>query len=342
MNNFPTVAGLKVDDLARQLIGYRLPPHRLPLCRNRAPFRQLPPDLVELTALRALSAPEKKGRLTDAVRDVARLSIPAPDDYVVFEAHIDLTEIDDELALALMRLGFEPDDFAKMEPEEYRHHFTLQYVVPAGSDRVAACQHHVTDAAADAARVIAAHATADGYVETEAYRSNYFCVFPERDGSPENEARSPLTTRFVIRSVPRSASEAAATGLPLDVKRAADIHVKILGRFPPYDGTDPRDRLKRVDDDYPAGRRQIKSALLAEGFYEIISEGGNFLYSAHFAEMREANSAFADLVRFGWNRGEVASVVREACTGVWRKRSRSASGEDLLASVPPLLRGSWL
>jgi hypothetical protein len=327
--------------LARRMLDYRLPDDRLPLCSDRYPFRDLSLDVIDVVVRRALLTPELRGRLSASVRDVAGLATPVVDDYVVFEAHIDLTELDRDLNLALVNAGFEPDDFAKMEPAEYRHHFTLQYTVPMPSPRLSSFQRRVVDAGQAAATRIAAHAAATGYVELETYRSKYACRFPHREPQPSAEMHAPLSARFEIRDVPTDSRGSADTGLPLDVRRAADIHVKVPGRFPKYDGTPPAERLREVSDDHPVGRRRIKAALEAEGFYEIISQAGNYLYSAHFADLAEANAAYWDLVAFARECGGITSVAREVCTDVWRKRTQSPTGAEMFARVPPLLRGSW-
>jgi len=337
----PPHDGSKVSDLTRRLIDYELPTSRLPLCDERHPFRDLPVDTVSTIARRALRHPELRGRLTDSVREVNGGTAPKIDNFVVFEAHIDLTELDPDLNLQLLSAGFEPDDFAKMEPEEYRHHFTLQYMVPMPSTRLGTFEREVSDAAAEAARVIDEHGQATGYVEIETYRSKYVTKLPWNVLSSSATIRTPLSSDFELRCVPATHEESVSSGLPLDVRRAADIHVKIPGGFLSYDGTPASVRLSNADDSQPTGRQHIKKALEDRNFYEIISQGGNYLYSAHFSDLGEANAAYWELVAYARECGEITGVVREACTNVWRKSTVSASGMKVLARVPPLLRASW-
>jgi hypothetical protein len=152
------MSDLEIMELTRRLTDYRLPPRRLPLCDNRRPFAALPTDTVSTIARRALSCGEWRGRLTDSVREAAGTSaVVSTGDFVVFEAHIDLTDVDRDLNLGLLDLGFEPDDFAKMEPPEYRHHYTIQFVVPSPSDQFGFFQSQVADASTRAARLIESH-----------------------------------------------------------------------------------------------------------------------------------------------------------------------------------------
>jgi hypothetical protein len=84
----------------------------------------------------------------------------------------------------------------------------------------------------------------------------------------------------------------------------------------------------------------LAGLLTSAGFYEIISQAGNFLFSAHFADMTEANCAFHALDDFARQSGGITGLVREACSTLWRKGVVS-NGETTLAEVPPLLSASW-
>jgi hypothetical protein len=336
------MSDLEIMTLTRKLIDYQLPANRLPLCDRRRPFADLSPEMVSEIVRRAVSCAELRGRLTDSVREVAGMTTAATiGDFVIFEAHIDLTDVDERLGVGLLRLGFEPDDFAKMAPPEYRHHYTLQYVIPLPSDRLRFFQSQVADAGTQAARLIQQHGCATGYVETETYRSKYMTRFPFREFPAHGDVSAPVESSYQLRTVPTSQEEAIDSGLPLDVRRAADIHVKIPGDFAEYNGVPVSERVEAADESCPAGRARLRETLTAHGFYEIVSEAGNYLYSAHFADIGEANSAYWQLVAFARKLGGITGVVREACTGVWRKTVTSSAGTEVLARVPPLLRISW-
>jgi hypothetical protein len=228
-----------------------------------------------------------------------------------------------------------------MEPPEYRYHYTLQYVIPVPSGRLGLLQRQLTDAGTRAARLIEQHDHVTGYLELETYRSKYVSRLPFREFSAEGAGPAPVADDYQMRPVPTSRQEAAESGMSLDARRAADIHVKVPGDFHEYDGTPGSDRVRVADENHSAGRAYVRAALIARGFYEIVSEGGNYLYSAHFADLGEANAAYWQLAAYARDLGGITGVVREACTSVWRKVVVSSSGTEVFARVPPLLRSTW-
>jgi hypothetical protein len=286
-----------------------------------------------------MSTPERRGRFTDAVREVLGTPSPKVGSYVVIESHIDLTYLDEDLALALVEAGFEPDDFALMEPAEYTHHFTQQFVC-ATRDRVAALHDVLLESNSAAVRLIDTHPVTSGYLETEVYRSEYSAKFAPAELSMTAVKQFPSDQlRFEVRAVPRSAAE-EFNGVPLHARRAADIHVKLPGGFPPDAW---RSRAKLIEQrraTRPPAEDLLVARLAEAGFYEIISQAGNFLFSAHFADMTEANQAFHTLARFAGRSGGITGMVREGCSSLWRKGTMS-NGEETFAAVPPLLSASW-
>jgi hypothetical protein len=138
--------------------------------------------------------------------------------------------------------------------------------------------------------------------------------FPLRDGS------------FVSQPVPTRAAEVTSPGLPLDARRAADIHVKV-----------PAAPSFVSDGGLPAHRPlSLKSVLEGVGFYEILSEAGNYMYSAHFSALPDADDTFAHLVDFVRQAGGASGVSREVCTAVWRKQT-TVAGASTWAEIPPHL-----
>jgi hypothetical protein len=324
-------ANLSWDEFIVRLREVRLAPDVLPLATDRRPFARLALDAVDQIARRALSTPERRGRLTDAVRRFAGITRVPPAKFFVTEAHIDLTCLDDDLRAALIDLGFEPDNFAKISPPKYRFHFTLQYVSAQPAENRRSVYRAIEEATGGAALAIDTHPLADGYVETEAYSSDYHFTQPYRDLDPRAAAAFPFeAATFLSQSVPNTAAEVTDSGLPLTAKRAADIHVKV-----------PAARYERANGSLPEHRSgSLKDALERSGFYEILSEAGNYMYSAHFSALRDADEAHAELVRFVGRAGGASGVSREICTALWRKRT-VADGETVWAEVPPhLVRAS--
>jgi hypothetical protein len=72
------------------------------------------------------------------------------------------------------------------------------------------------------------------------------------------------------------------------------------------------------------------------GFYEIVSQAGNFIYSAHFISLDESNQTYWRLVEFAKSYGGITGIAREICTGIWRT-AYDENGVTRLAQVPPLL-----
>jgi hypothetical protein len=317
----------------RQVITYEYPVETLRLSTQRRPFAHVPPELVATIAERAIAQPSRRGRYSDAVRDALGFSRVRLSGPVTVEAHIDLTFVDHDLNLSLFRLGFEPDDFAKMQPAKYRHHFTLEFSgEPSGG--VARDFHRlVQQAAKEAASLIEAHPVAHGYVETEIYLDKYNVTFPLATFNTQKRVNFPFDeTSFEILHVPETEDQRRTSCLDLYTKRAADLHVKILGGFPSW-----REGGLETMGDHVHPCEKLRSALEAAGFYEIISQAGNYIYSAHFFSLREANSVYRMLSEYARHVGGVRGIAREICTGIWRTTYND--GRSLrLSEVPPILR----
>src|SRR6266542_171542 len=322
------------ESFRRRLAKYVVPPQTLRLSNERVPFADMPDDLLWQVANRALRTPERRGRLTSAVRHLAGQRTETPLKYVVVESHIDLTMVDSLLTRALVDLGYEPDNFAKMSPAKYRFHFTLQYTCGSGT-RARVLYGDVARSAQEAAQVLQNHPVAVGYVETEIYRSEYSIALPPTRFSQSRSEPFPFTNNTFQSDPapdPDRDLDGGAVEPSIDGRRAADIHVKIPGNFPEW--TRPRDS---VDPDAYHPARELKESLEGSGFYEILSDAGNFIYSAHFAALPEANQVFRALVAFAHRSGGIVGVAREICTGLWRT-TRERDGSISASEVPPLLR----
>jgi hypothetical protein len=84
-------------------------------------------------------------------------------------------------------------------------------------------------------------------VEIETYRSKYLSRLPFREFSV-GATSVPITAEYEMRPVPTSLQEAAESDMPLDARRAADIHVKVPGDFRAYEyGTSGSERVRAAD-----------------------------------------------------------------------------------------------
>ncbi len=329
-----TDSGRLSTEHIRQVIAYRFPPETLRLSEQRHPFAHVPPELVATVAERAVAQPSRRGRYSDAVRAALGLTHVKPVGPVTVEAHIDLTFVDHDLGCGLLRLGFEPDDFSKMQPAKYRHHFTLEFSGERCGVVSGDVYRTVQEAAKEAASLIEAHPVAHGYVETEIYLDKYNATFPLTKFNARERIDFPFDrASFEVLHVPETEDQRRTSCLDLDTKRAADLHVKILGDFPAWRGGERGERIG--DRIHPC--EELRSALEAAGFYEIISEAGNYIYSAHFFSLSEANHVYRTLMGYVRHVGGVRAIAREICTSIWRTTYHD--GESLrLAEVPPILR----
>jgi hypothetical protein len=319
--------------IAESLASYQLEPDMVPLSEQRLPFARLPVASRERITRRALDVQEARGRLTNAVRQAAGYPLPPRTSHVTIESHIDLTSLDEQLENTLINLCFEPDNFAKMQPSQYRYHFTLEYACAEDGYRARRLNESVLQAAAEAAGFIQRHGRVYGYVETEIYRSQYSFRQPYAEFDPRGLGRFPFDKdTFRHEPVPQTSAEVKVGGLTLDSRRAADIHVKIPGLNPAGRHPTAGDSLRSIGVAAPELRDQLQRA----GFYEIVSQAGNFIYSAHFISLDESNQSYWRLVEFARAYGGITGIAREICTGIWRT-AYDDNGVTKLAQVPPLL-----
>ncbi|MFE2020031.1 hypothetical protein ACFW9O_18550 [Streptomyces sp. NPDC059499] len=319
---------------------FTYPAEKLPLCSERQPFAQFTDELCRRIAQEALTTPERRGRLTDVTRQIVGQRTSDPAQYTTFESHVGLNAVDSELVSGLVALGFEPHNFAGVQPTGYHHNFTQQFVVDrahTGKGHLVAVLREKTE---QARKLVDNHPEVLGFVESEVYRSEYSRSLPVRAMWPDALDHVPyrdLTYRELV--VPTTAREAELSGVPLECGRAADVHIKIAGRVGPYSSEPLEQRIAQHKCSRNPIELKLGERLRELGYYEQISQSGNFLYTAHFGELGDANRAFTALADFASQYGGIIDVAREACTAFWRKSVVGESGEVRFAPVPPLLTG---
>ncbi|MEP7366852.1 MAG: hypothetical protein ABI972_26645 [Acidobacteriota bacterium] len=303
----------ELSDFVGRLRHYELPPALLPFARNRQPFADLNDAAIECALRNTVALDHKVGRLSDAIRIILGLpSIVDSTTIATVEAHVDVTAAPLEIAHALVALGFEPDDFVKLEPECYKRHFTLKLHVSSVDGpvlrRLISAVHR---ASGEAASILQKDATVDAFIEEEVYTPKYKRSYGPRPFDVAHEAQFPGNLRgFRVQLVPRSHGESDALGMPLTMRKAADIHVKLFGEAAPL-------------------ARQLQEA----GFYEIVSEAGNRIYTGQYMTVREARRVYDTLDAFLRNSGGATSLILEVCTAFWRR----LSADGVLAPVSPVL-----
>jgi hypothetical protein len=319
---------LDLIQLSKALKSYILSPNIVPLSFSRKPFVDLSFNVIKTLIENAIKYPEKVGRLTYVIRTLTGCQIAQPSNFVIIEAHIDLTIVDKKLSDSLLRLGFEFDNFVKIYPEKYKHHFTLKYCVNTKhKHRARELFNLVAECSQKAANIIQDHTQADGYVETEVYSDKDDKKYNFRPVTKEALQYFPFNSEsFKAFELPLSISDAQEKNFALDARRVADIHVKVPSHlnYEDYVGIESLEMNLLKD--------QLKSC----GFYEIISEGANYIYTAHFYDNLESAFVFKKLVEFANNWGGFTGVTREICTKMWRKQTLRQK-QIILAEAPPLL-----
>ena len=93
-----------------------------PLALAEYPYQHLPVGGFKAYLDVLMQFPELSGPLSKAARKALLLTTQKHREINIIEVHVDLSHIDDELAVVLMTLGFEPDDFFSLHPECYKRH----------------------------------------------------------------------------------------------------------------------------------------------------------------------------------------------------------------------------
>jgi len=310
-----------ISSLIPAVRAYRLPPDVLPLAKERTPFSELSDDLIAGAISRVLQSSTRKGRFTDAIRALLNVTIPNPERYAVIEAHIDLTGITPSLLCQLISLGFEPDNFAEIHPPQYIRHFTIQHRIPWHQAASSQLFTEVRQAASMAAIAIENSSDITGYVETECYTTRRIMKFAAAELVPSKLKHFPFQeATFTRLKVACTDADLGAPGYDVVEKRAADIHIKLA---PPATEQLGEPRLERL--------------LQNSAFYRIRSDAGNYMYSAHFSTLSDANMAYDQITAFASIGGGISSIMREVCTSLWRKTDLK-TGFPMRAEVPPHLR----
>lgn len=310
-----------ISTLINEVREYRLPAIILPLAKDRTPFSDLSDSTIATLIARTLTCATRQGRFSDSIRRILNVKIPSLEDYTVIEAHIDLTGVTESLRTRLISLGFEPDNFAEIQPPQYIRHFTIQHRVGRESPQKSQLFAEVAQAATMAADVIDSCPSVSGYVETECYTTARILKLPPLGLNDLYLQEFPFdSSTFIHLKVARSDGELGTPGYDTLEKRAADIHVKLA---------------PIATEEF--GEPRLEWLLRDSGFYRIRSDAGNYMYSAHFSTLSDANMAYDYVASFARIAGGITGIMREVCTSLWRKTDLEA-GVPRRAEVPPHLR----
>ena len=126
--------------------------------------------------------------------------------------------------------------------------------------------------------------------------------------------------------MPSTDSEAVKQGMALHTHKLIDIHVKVPSeaRGPKFAGADSC-RMKRL--------RQL---FVSAGFYEILSQAGNHIYTTQLLDARAGKQIFLKLRDWANVHGGIVGIKMESCNYFFRT-PRQFGGEARLAPIPNLV-----
>lgn len=308
---------------------YTLPSNEVPLSKSRQPFVGLTDSTIETCIELAKRFPEKIGRLTKSINKVLNKEITFPKEYALKEIHIDLASANNTLYNYLISLGFEPDNFVKLHPEEYNYCFTMEFSIELGSAyRVKMIHDFMLQQYERAAKAIQKSNTF-GYIEMESYSSKYVKTFNFKPLKEPSLDHLPFTDKtFDIYFLPNDEKEADELEINLLTHKKADIHIKT---------PTSQKGEKYALADSPA-MQKFRDTLQSCGFYEIISEGGNYIFTGQFLDGNEAKILFADITLFAEEYGGITGLKYEICTAFWRKNESDNKKSRVLSKIPNLIK----
>lgn len=318
-------------EILQQLRNISLPDICVPLSDERRPFATLSDDAVLGYLEFFRQYPEALGRLSLAVKKAFGIDLPCPREFVIKESHFDLTSLEPDLLDKLVPLGFEPDHFATLNPPEYKWCLTMKMEVPtSGADSASRLRqiHQMVMRNSFLARdLVERYQSIFGYLEVETYSSQSRHVFPFREVSGEGLEMFPFEAgEFEQVRPPSTTKEAAETGLPLDVHKLIDIHVKI-----------PTE-VRGAEFRGAGGARTaaLREKFLEAGFYEIYSEAGNHIYTIQLLDAKSSKPVYQRLRLWAEQFGGIVGMKMESCNYFYRT-PRQINGEMNLAPIPNLV-----
>lgn len=315
--------------LIQELIDYTLPAEALPLAISRRPFSGLEASTIKTLIELVFEHPDKSGDLSNIIKSHFGLRTSRPSSFVTLEAHANVTEADGSLLNQLVCLGFEPDNFHKLEPSCYKSNLTLSFVTKkAHVSRQRYLQKLLLERAQAASRLIQDDASVSGFIESEFYDSRRLVRYKKfRAVTKDGLAQFPFGPgSFKVISLPNTQSDATHRGIRLNSHKRIDVHVKMPTAI-------LEDRFKGAGSPEMA---ELRERLLASGFYEIVSESGNAIFTAQFLKASQGLDMFCELEKFGRKYNCFIDLCAEICTDFWRKRLKTPNGYEM-AVVSPVL-----
>jgi hypothetical protein len=299
--------------------------------RQRPYLGHYPFSLYDDGTLRAydnsfLDFPNRRGVLSEYYREIFASRSRCDSQFVRFEAHLNLTNSPSNLSNALLRLGFEPDDFEELYPEVYVRNFTFAFDVPLDSPDRANLRRSFLLICDQACKTLDDVHDVSGFLEAEVIPSTNFYVLPKGFEQQVQTETDPFLASSLVRSY-FSEFEGDPNGEPIGVSKKSDIHVKFVGRLSSSDREEGK----------ISKRSQFARFLEEAGFYRIVSVSGNTIYTAQFIEGKIGEEIYLKLREFIFRSGLADTIVIEPCAFFWRK-SIVSEGIRYYSKVSPIVK----
>ena len=311
------------SDLATKALGqYRLPTEVLPFAPTRTPFLGFGSPALNSAMSHAIRIPEKRGMMSHAARSILGIELPPlPEAAVTMEAHLDAAEIPPALGDALVSAGFELDGFVLFEPRRFSAHYTSKFKVGrSAADRRAKLWSKLRSACNEARTLLDQFPNVEAYLELEIYTNQNRRFWEDRQCSADVVDLLPLRGGELHMETPSRLAAATAWGSLSEVRKKADIHVKIQ-----HHGWANQTR-----------RQELIERLCRTGFYRVVTWAGNDILTAQFFRSSDAKLVFDRLAVHFASHGGASEMTMETASGMWRTINQCGR-ERLLAEVPPLV-----
>lgn len=217
--------------------------------------------------------PGKRGVISDAIRKLRRVEKPAPEMFVRYEAHLNVSECDRGTERNLIDMGFEPDDFEELFPKEYTRNFTLSFDVDVKDDQAENRALYVR--ACEEALKICDNGLRWVFVEAERIPSSNIKLYSKSTLAEPNISLSKFDLqKLSVVNVPSRDQEKDPHGFTTATRKVIDVHVKLKGQVSPANEFGCNSSIITLED--------LAAALSYLGLYKISSVSGNTIFTAQF------------------------------------------------------------
>lgn len=301
------------------LRAYKLPSDLLPLAPVRTLFDSYSDEALAAAKDLKLQFPEKRGSIIHALQALdPNEDSTAQGGSVIIEAHLGGRDLPLDVSDELLKLGFEPDGFAKYIPEHFNAHATLKFSLPSDAPHRRAQLLAFARHSCETAYTLLNNNDVEAYLELEVYPRTNRRVWETRRAPDQWRDEFPLNEQSLCLTTPPSWNALEAS---TKTRKRADIHIKLatLGFSFRY-------------------KRELILTLCRCGFYHVITWASNDICTAEFLQARDAIAVFNLMEVFFSCCGGASEMTLEYVPGYWRT-IYGYGAQCRLAAVPPLVIG---